>query len=404
MITPYYAPDYGPSAPIYTALCEDLLALGDEVRVVTGFPNYGGADELYPHPKRLVARDKWNGVPLLRVFLWKVPRGSLLLRMVYHVWYNFIATLAALWEPKVDVVVADAPILWGGLPLLVKAILPRTPFIYVVNDIYPDVLVKLGMLSNPRLIGWIERIEKFYYDHASAVVVISEGFKQNLLNKGVPENKVSVVPISVDSTFFIPHPKENALRDQWNLNGKFVVLYAGNIGFSQGLEVVLEAAKKCRDHPEIIFVIVGEGSTKPGLQEKAAQEGLENVVFFPFQPREVVPQIYAMADVCLVTLKKEIVVESVPSKTYTILASGRPLIATVDPGTEVWNLVNQTRCGVCIEPENADELAKEVIGFYRNPDAANEMGVRGREYAVANCSRMVAASQYHAVVKRIAKH
>ncbi len=159
VITAQYAPDFGPSAPIYTALCEDLAQLGYDVTVVTGFPHYGGSNAYYHSPKRPIVEEWINDVRVIRSFVYTIPKSTLWLRLLYHASFNLSSTLAAVGVKRPDIVLADAPTLWSGLPLLVKSILPGIPFIYIVHDIYPDVLVRLEVLKNPGLISFIEKIE-----------------------------------------------------------------------------------------------------------------------------------------------------------------------------------------------------------------------------------------------------
>jgi colanic acid biosynthesis glycosyl transferase WcaI len=399
VITPQYAPDFGPSAPIYTALCEDLQQMECDVTVVTGFPHYAGSSEWFQYSRRLFQEERLNGVRVLRTYVYTVPKGALWRRLLYHASFNVFSTLAALRAEKPDIVLADAPTLWSGLPLLVTAIWPRMSFVYIVHDIYPDVLIRLGVLTSPRLVNLIERVERFFYDRSAQVSVLSAGFKENLIRKGVPEDKIAIIPACVDVEFIRPLPQENELRERWGLANKFVVLYAGNIGLSQGLDIMLEAAQSLIHYPDIVFALVGEGATKPALQTMAEENGLSNVRFFPFQPREDVPFIYALADVCLVSLKHDIVVESVPSKTYTIMSSGRPILATVEQNTETGCLLAQAQCGLCIEPENADALAQAIMRLYKDDSLRNDMGRRGRDFVVEHYSRQVASKQYHTLIQ-----
>ncbi len=400
VITPQYAPDFGPSAPIYTALCEDLSQMGCEVTVATAFPHYGGSDAWSKRSGRLFEEERLNGVCVLRTYVYTVPKGALWRRLLYHASYNLSSTFASLRVREPDIVLADAPTLWSGLPLLVKSLFPRVPFVYVVHDIYPDVLVRLGALSNSRLINLIERVEGYFYDRSVQVSVLSEGFRDNLVRKGVAEDKITIIPACVDVEFVRPLPRNNELRKRWGLADKFVVLYAGNIGFSQGLDTTLEAAQLLTHHPDIIFALVGEGANKPDLQAMVEEKGVSNVRFFPFQPRDDVPLVYATADVSLVSLKRDIVVESVPSKTYTIMASGRPIVATVDRNTEVGHLLDRAQCGFCIEPENPDALAQVIMKLYEDGPLRADMGERGRAFAVEHYSRQVAAKQYHSLIER----
>jgi len=401
VITLQYAPDYGPSAPIYTALCEDLARKGYSVSVITAFPNYLGSGCVPSPSKKLFEEESRNGVRVIRTRIYNAPKSCLWKRLFSYASFNLLSSLIALGVGKQDIIVADAPTLWSGLPLMLKAIIPGVPFIYVLHDIYPDVLLKLGILRNPCVLDLIARIENFYYKQSVQVSVLSEGFRQNLLYKGIPDEKITIIPACVDTEFVQPLPCENKFREDWGLKGKIVVLYAGNMGFSQGLEIVLQAAKLLIDHPEIVFVLVGDGATKPELQAIANELHLPNVMFFPFQPCEDVPSVYALADISLVSLRSKIV-ESVPSKTYTILASGRPVVATVEEGTEVDILIKQAQCGFCVKAENPELLAKAILMLYQNPCLRSEMGNHGRQYVKEHYSRQVASCGYEAIILRYA--
>ncbi len=398
VLTPFYAPDFGPSAPIFTALCEDLQHNGCQVTVVAGIPHYGNARKLYPYPRRLFAREVINGVRILRIFVFDVPKSSLSRRLLYHAFFNLFSTIAALFAGRSDVILADAPSLWSGLPLLTQAIIPGKPYIYIIHDIYPEVLVKLQVLHNQRMIKFIDQIEGFFYRHASQISVLSDGFKKNLLEKGVPERKIAVIPVCVDADFVQPMDCDPGLCQEWDLESKYVVLYAGNMGLSQGLENVVEAARQLTRFPDIALVLVGEGASKPGLQKLVSQYGLANIHFYPFQPREKVPQIYSLAHVCLVSLNPSIVTESVPSKTFTIMAACRPIIATVDPNTEVGRLLDVAGCGLRVDPEKPNSLAEAVIRLYHDRDLGEKMGKLGRNFVVSHFSRGVASEYYHHLI------
>ena len=335
---------------------------------------------------------------ILRIFVFDVPKSSLSRRLLYHAFFNLFSTIAALLAGRFDVILADAPSLWSGLPLLIKALIPRKPYIYIIHDIYPDVMVKLHVLHNQRMVNFIERIEGFFYRYASQISVLSDGFKENLLEKGVPERKISVIPVCVDADFVQPMECDSSLCQEWDLERKFVVLYAGNMGLSQGLENVVEASRQLTQLPDITVVLVGEGASKPALQKLVNQYGLTNIRFFPFQPREKVPKIYSLAHVCLVSLNPSIVTESVPSKTFTIMAARRPIIATVDPNTEVSRLLDEAGCGLRVDPEKPGLLADAVIRLYHDRSLGEKMGKLGRDFVVSHFSRNVASEHYHHLI------
>ncbi len=174
-----------------------------------------------------------------------------------------------------------------------------------------------------------------------------------------------------------------------------MVLYAGNLGHSQNLEHLLACAKSMADEEDIVFLIVGNGSREPYLKTQAQELSLANVIFLPFQPHEEVPRIYAAADVSLVTLKKGIALDSVPSKLYTIMASARPVVAAVDRGSDAWQLVEKARCGVCVEPENSLALQRAIIKLKEDLKKRREFGENGRRYVVDHHTRKMIGDTYH---------
>jgi colanic acid biosynthesis glycosyl transferase WcaI len=267
-----------------------------------------------------------------------------------------------------------------------------------VHDIYPDVAVRLGILQNRQLIKFVDRMEAYFYKHAGFITVLSEGFKENLFRKGVPVDKTVVIPACTDVEFIQPLHGINKLRAQWKLDNKFVVLYTANIGLPQGLDNVVRAAQLLLQHLDIAIVFVGEGAAKSELQNMVKEMRLQNVHFFPLQPREDVPLVFGLADVSLVSLRREIAMESVPSKTYSIMASGRAVLATVSEDTEIANLIRQTECGLVVPPEDPNALASAILELYHNAPLREVMAQKGRDYVVEHFCRAVAFNKYQSII------
>jgi colanic acid biosynthesis glycosyl transferase WcaI len=394
VITSHYFPDYGPSAPIFSWLCEDLVKLGYAVTVITGIPHYSKEVLDTNNYKKRINQETRFGVNLLRIRVITVPKNSLWMRLMYHISFNINSTIAAFRVKNPDIIIADAPTLWSGLPLLFKGILAHVPFIYIVFDIYPDVLEKLGYLKSSLMSLIFRSVEKFYYRMSQWITVISNGFKNNLLSLGVKPEKIRIIPICVDVDFFQPNDENNQYRSLWNLDDKFVILYAGNIGLSQGLNIVVDAAEILLGHPLIHIVIVGEGASLNSLKEKANFKGLSNIQFHDFLPFEEIPKMYSAADICLISMKPELIIESVPSKTYTIMASGKPVIATVDSQSEVGILLRSAQCGICVPPGNSKALATAIIQLSQDKQKCSQMAKNGRSYVVKNNSRYVFSNGY----------
>ena len=396
LLTFYFAPDISANAVIVTELAEELAGLGHEVTVITAFPHYAGNVIDPRYRGRLIQQDEHKGMRVIRTHLYTSPhKRRTLVRILSYISFNFLSTLAGLFSGRQDMILAPSPPLTIGFSAYVISRVKRIPYVYNVQDIYPDVVIKLGLLKNPIGKPLFRILERFVYRNARHITVLSDGFRANLLGKDVPPQKLTIIPNFVDVDFIRPMHQNNSFRRHFGLEGQFVVLFAGNVGHSQDLEHVLECAALLQDRDHITFVIVGGGSRKQQLEHQARQMGLDNVHFIPFQPRQDVPKIYASADLALVTLREGIALDSFPSKTYTIMASGKPIIAAVDPGSDIWNLVQQAECGLCVGPEDPQALAEAIRTLYDDSALRKRLGRNGRKQVMQHYTRQVVSKQYH---------
>jgi colanic acid biosynthesis glycosyl transferase WcaI len=292
------------------------------------------------------------------------------------------------------VLLVPSPPLTNGVTGWLLSRLHGIPFIYNVQDIYPDVAVRLGVLKNPRVIRLFQRMEQFVYRKAKAISVISDSFQRNLARKGVPAEKIKVIPNFIDTDFVRPLPRCNAFSQEHGLHDRFVVLFAGNVGLSQGLESVIEAADRLKDVPDILFLIVGNGSSRAMLVERAEHLRLRNVLFLPLQPYERVPELYSAADVCLIPLRRGLTEDSVPSKLFSIMGVARPVIASVDRESDTFKVIMEAGCGLCTGPEEPRELADAVLSLYKDRRRAAEMGACGRAYVEEHYTCVTMARMY----------
>lgn len=399
-----FAPDSVSTSVIMTELALELQALGHEVTVLTTTPHYNIDPEARA---RQPLRSRWGGLLYesrcegIPVYHASIPvKGSrVTARLLDYIRFHTICTLDGFTVTgDYDVILAPSPPLTIGLNAWLLGLIRRVPFVYNVQEIYPDIAVSMGLLRNQWIIRLLEQLERFVYGRASAVVVISEWFRRALLRKGVPANKLHVIPNFVDVDFVQPGPRDNEFARQHGLNGQFVVLYAGNIGLTQGFETIIETARALAAVPDLRFVIVGDGARRAWLEQRLATLNLENITLLPYQPRSLVPQIYASSDVCLVPLKKGSARGTFPSKIYTIMASGRPAIVSVDADSEAAWVVQQAQCGLAVPPDDPDALAQAILQAYQERDTFRTYGKNGRRYVVQHHSRQAVARQYHELI------
>jgi colanic acid biosynthesis glycosyl transferase WcaI len=256
-----------------------------------------------------------------------------------------------------------------------------------LEDLYPDAAVAAGVLRSRRVIAFFSAMERFLYRHASHVSVISESFLRNLARKGVPAEKMTLIPVWADPDIVRPLPKENGFRQRLGLSGKLVVLYAGNLGLTSCLEDVIDAAKLLKEAADICFVIVGEGVKKDDLVAMAQDAALTNVMFLPYQPRQIFPEMLAAADVGLVTLNCSSASSSLPSKIFNVMASARPILAVAPFDSEIAHLVEDAHCGMVVPPEHPARLAAVLLGLRGQADVLAEMGQNGRSQLESRFSR-----------------
>ena len=257
----------------------------------------------------------------------------------------------------------------------------RAPVVFNVQDIYPDVAIAHGFLTNPLLVRSFKWFERWTYRRATRVTVISEGFRRNLLAKGVPDRKSDVIPNCVDADQFTPGPRDNEFRREHAPNGEFLVLYGGNLGHAQGLETVIEAARLLEgERSDIRFVIVGDGVEGDKLRALHRQYGLKNLRFVGPVPREMMPQIVDAADACLVILRAQKSKIWIQSKTYEIMAAGRPIIASIDGDGDNWRLVDESGGGVHATPGDPVALARAASSLADDRAMCEELGARGRRH------------------------
>lgn len=396
----FFTPDSLSTAVLMADLAQELEALGHRVTVITTTPHYNlEAEALAKQPLRRkwgrwLQESRLGGIRVLHVQV--APKGSRLwLRALDYLRYHLIGLLAGIFLARdVDLVFAPSPPLTIGVHAWLLALWHRVPFVYNVQEIYPDIAVKLGVLRNPAAIRALERLERFVYARSARVAVISEWFRRTLLAKGVPADKLAVIPNFVDTEFVHPRPRRNAFSAAHGLDGKFVALYAGNIGLTQGFETVVEAARRAQAVPGLHFLIVGGGAQFGWLEEQIALHRLDNVTLLPHQPRSAVPDLYASADLCLVPMKAATAHDTFPSKIYTIMAAGRPALVAAEPDTELAWLVETSGCGWAIPPGDAHALTGALLEAMLQPGVAQRRGTRGRAYVEQQHARFAVARRY----------
>ncbi|NET38298.1 MAG: glycosyltransferase family 4 protein [Cyanothece sp. SIO1E1] len=397
-----YAYNYYPEpigiAPLMTELAEGLVTQGHEVRVVTAMPNYPKRKIFEGYRGKLYLTEEINGVKVQRSYVWVSPQPGVIKRVILDGSFVITSIFQALrgWRP--DVILLTVPPLPVCVPAAFLGWFYNCPVVLNLQDILPEAAVHVGLIRNKFAIRVFEALEKFAYHTAHTISVITDGFTKNLINKGVPAEKITCIPNWVNVDFIRPLPQENnAFRQANQLEEKFVVLYSGNIALTQGLETVIKAAAQLNHVPDIAFVIVGEPNALNNLKKYSQQKGVQNVTFLPFQPREQLPEMLAAANIGLIVQKRNVIGFNMPSKTQLLLASGRPIIASVPLDGTAARAVEQSGGGVVVPPQNPRALAEAVLELYQDPEKASALGKQGRKVAVEYYSFKHALKRYEAL-------
>jgi colanic acid biosynthesis glycosyl transferase WcaI len=403
-------PYCGPLMPIYGAIFTELLSMGDEITIIASLPHYrkGSPVSWSGIPSRLYEVTRWKKAKLIRSWVFapafRSEKLSLLYRALNFISFNVSSAIAAIFlAGKADVIFApSSPPLTNGIVAYLISRFKRCPFVYNVQDIYPDIAVNLGLVRNRLLLLGLRFLEKAVYRLSDEIVTISEGMRDIIQRKGVPSEKIEVIENYIDPSSFGLERSKNEFSRALGLNDAFVVMYAGNIGVPHGVEVLVHAAEALRDEPKLIFCFVTRGERKAEVERLVKVKGLKNVILLPPQPEEVVPQIWAAASVGVITYRRGLAGFSLPSKLFAAMCAGRPVIGSVDHDSETARIIKSAQCGLCVEPESPTDLAEAVRLLKRSPEVTTAMGRKGREYVEKNLHREVIASHYSSLFKSLA--
>ena len=397
----YFPPEVGAPQTRMFELARQLVAAGDSVTVVTAFPNYPTGVVHDGYRGRFAMEEHMDGVRVLRRWVFATANTGFFKRILNHLSFVVTSLTALRALGPTDVIFVQSPPLFIGLAALAFSRIKRAPFVFNVSDIWPQSAIELGMLRNGLAIRLAEALERHLYRRASAITVPTPGMLQRLVERGVPRDKVVLLTNGVDTHIYQPRPPDAELAEELGLNGHKMFLYAGTHGLSQGLDVILEAAKRTTDG-DIVYVLAGEGADKEALVEKAKAEGIDNVRFLPNQPQSAMPRLLNLAYAAIVPLKPlDLFKDALPSKMFESMAVGQPIVGSM--WGEAARLIESAGCGIVTEPGDAVALEAAVEKLAADPDRAAAMGRRGRDYVVEHFDREKIAMRLRALLQDSAR-
>jgi len=376
-----YYPEFGATGQLLTELCEDLVGRhGHQVTVVAGVPLSSAVPVSSPCWYRPVREEWHNGVRILRAYGTTLDKRRFTGRATNYMSYFASALFGAVRLGGVDVVIAltDPPII--GLPASAAAKMHGARFVFLCQDIFPEVARLLEDFQSDLVEALLARVGKFTVEHADAIVALGDTMKRRLVEtKDADPSRIRVIHNWADCDAIMPASKDNPFSRAHGLVDRFVVMHSGNVGLSQGVDRLLDVAERVRDLTDAVIAIVGDGAQKSALVNAAEARGLRNVRFYPYQPKSALIDSFATADAFLVSLKRGLSGFIVPSKLYGILAAGRPYIAAVEQDSEAAEIAREHDCGIVVPPESVAGIEAAIRELYSDRARARAMGHRARK-------------------------
>lgn len=392
-VNAYFTPETIAFSHLEKDLIEELVSAGYEIEVICPSPTRSVSDEVYEQYKTIKTEYLYGGKVHVRRFFAPREGKNPLVRAFRYFWCNLREYQIGKRYKNIDIVFAVSTPPTQGLLAGKLSKKLKVPFIYSLQDIFPDSLVTAGLTRKGSIIwksgSWLERKT---YEYAKHIIVISESCRKNLLHKGVSEDKLALISNWVDIERIKPVPrKENKLISELGIEpDKFLVVYAGNFGATQGADIILKTAERLIEELKIQFVIFGGGVEFKNAIQYVKEHNLSNVIINPLLPQDRVSEVYSLGDVALITCKPGVGNSGMPSKTWNIMACNTPIIASFDVDSDMAEILEDSGAGTCVEAGSIEALAQEIIRMSQGKIQKCNL----REYVQNHADRKLCTSKY----------
>lgn len=398
----YFPPEKASGSDLVEDLLEGFAKHGWDINLYTPTPTRGVTKEQREEYAKKRIEKKYDGkLTIHRMHLYREGKGFVP-RAIRYLLFSIECFWKAATVPADFIFTGSGPPSQGVIVGLAKKFSRGKKVIYNLQDIFPDSLITSEICDKNSLLFKIGRkMENFTYRNADLIITITDDMKRNVVEKGVNQEKVKVIRNWIDTDRVVPiDRKQNKLFDELKLpKDKFYVVYAGNIGKVQGIEVIVEAAKRLTDNPDIQFIIFGNGSEEERIKSEA--QGLSNLSIYPLMPQERVSEVYSLGDVSIVTCKSGTGGSGMPSKTWTIMSTGTPIIASFDLGGEMDRTIRNACCGYCVEAGDAAALSEVILNLSKDRARIEKIGKNARKYAIDHVSKDKAVKKYIEAIEQV---
>ncbi len=396
----YFPPEVNAPATRTYEHCRRWVELGHEVTVVSCVPHHPHGRAFPGYQNRWWHIEERDGIRAIKLKTYITANEGFLKRTLNYIIYMVMCILAAPFLKSADVVISTSPQFFNGLAGYFVSRMKRCPWLLEIRDLWPESILAVGAIENRWVIGMLESIERFVYRKADHVVAVTEAFCPHIEQRGAARENISLIRNGVNLAFFQEAIPDTELAAQWGLEGKFVAAYVGTHGMAHGLDTIIDAAALLVDHPDIVFLMVGEGAERERLAQRVEELGLENVIMQAQQPKERMPAIWSLTDVSLVLLRKlDLFKTVIPSKIFESMAMSRPIVLGVEG--EVAQIIGESQTGICIEPESAPALAEAVMTLYRDRALYDKLAANGRPCVSRDFDRNALADRYEKILRSL---
>ena len=340
-----------------------------------------------------------GGVRIFRVATYSALHRSFAHRVLAFISFMFSSFIKGLFVKDVDLVWGTTPPIFQAVSASLLACVRRKPFVLEIRDLWPEFAIEMGVLKNPLLIWIARKVEHCLYGQASHIIVNSPAYKKYLIEKGVDDNRITVIPNGVETSMFRPDDTGEHLRSRLGLNEKYVVTYSGALGMANDIPTLLEVASRLKSKKQIHFLLVGDGKERIQLEKLAEELDLTNVTFLGAKPKAEMPEVLAASDVCVAILMNISMFKTTyPNKVFDYMAAGRPTVLAIDG--VIREVVESAQGGIFVNPGRADELSQAIEQLEASRDDARRMGIQARAYVATHFER---AQQTEGLCKLLAE-
>jgi glycosyltransferase involved in cell wall biosynthesis len=379
--------------------------MGHEITVIAGTVNQKTGKKKEEYKGKIVTKESYSdNVDVLRTY---VPE-SYSKNFVGRFWGYFAFTLSSLWAilfhtRKHDVIIVTSPPLFVGITGVIAKFVKKTPLVFEIRDLWPESAIDTGVVTNKFIISTAFFIEKMSYEKADKINVLTPAFKQALITKkGIAEKKICFIPNGADLDIFEPGPRDNWVREEYNLQDKFVVTYMGAHGVANHLDSLIDVAKEFTEDENVMIVLIGDGMKKAELEKRVEQEKVGNILFIESQPKHIIPDFCNASDICTAVLKKVDTFKTVyPNKVFDYMSCAKPILLGIDGVAR--ELVEESGSGYYVDPENAKGFADKIRELQKNETLRLELGKKGYTFVQEHFSREVLASKYITELEKVVK-